>query len=69
MHFDPVNSSHISSVGFDLKGSAMHVKFKNGAEHKFSNVSEREHKLFMASPSKGKALHEMKGRCPSCKVS
>ena len=69
MHMDPVNSSHLDSVGFDLKRSTMRVKFRNGAVHEFSNVSERDHKLFMASPSKGKSLHEMKGRCPSCKIS
>jgi len=66
---DPVTSSNVDSVGFDLKEAAMHVKFKNGAVYRYDNVSERDHKLFMASPSKGKALHEMKDRCPSCKIS
>ena len=54
----PVESSNIESIGYDQPGRTLHVKFKGSGLYKFGGVSEAEHKLLMAAPSKGKHFRQ-----------
>ena len=54
MNMTPVESSNIASVGYDEQTKVLHIQFKSGATHAYSDVSPEKHKALMAAESKGK---------------
>lgn len=54
MNRQPVNSTRISSVGWE--NNILEVGFPNGAVYQYYDVSECEYRNFLNSPSLGSAL-------------
>lgn len=50
----PVRSSRISSVGWE--NNTLEVQFKNGSIYQYFGVTESEYRMFINSPSLGKAI-------------
>lgn len=53
----PVNSSNVSSIGYDVDGQVLEVEFHNGSVYQYAGVPPSEHEALMTSDSKGKFLH------------
>lgn len=52
-----VQSSNVAAIGFD--NGLMRVRFRDGAEYEYPDITEAQHADLMASPSKGKALNAL----------
>lgn len=63
-----VTSSNIHSIGHDPETQELHVKFKSGATHAYSGVSEAEHAALMGAESVGSHFHKNIRSRPSRKV-
>ena len=53
INHQPVNSSNISSVGYDSSTQTLEVRFTSGSRYQYFDVPEEDYDSFMASPSKG----------------
>ena len=56
-----VDSSTILAIGYDMGGSLLEVEFKNGGVYQYKNVPISVTASMMASESKGKFFHKIKG--------
>jgi hypothetical protein len=54
MQMNPVNSSNIKLVGYDVKTLTLRVEFHNGAIWEYSPILETAHAEMMAEESVGK---------------
>ena len=52
-----VESSNISSIGYDTNNNILEVEFKNGDVYQYFNVPESEYKGIMEADSHGKYLN------------
>lgn len=52
-----VKSSNIQAVGYDADASELHVTFKGGATHIYSDVAPGLHQDMLSSDSVGKFFH------------
>lgn len=53
----PVESSSIASIGHDPATNELHVEFKSGAVHVYSDVSPEKHRDLLTAPSIGQHFH------------
>lgn len=69
MDRQPVQSSNIRSIGYDLDASVLEIEFQNGSIYQYSAVPEDVHARFMHAASKGKFLNtQIKDRYRSHQV-
>ncbi len=54
----PVSSSNIKSVGYDLDSTLLEIEFHDGSIYQYSNVPQSVHTALMASASLGSFLHK-----------
>lgn len=54
----PVESSMISQIGHDPDNRTLRVKFKNGDEWDYADVSQEEAEELLTSKSKGSHFHK-----------
>lgn len=65
----PVTSSNIAAVGYDPEAKELHVKFKTGATHVYSNVSPEQHQALVGAESVGSHFHhQIRNKFQSRKV-
>ncbi len=53
----PVQSSHIRSIGHDADSETLEVEFKNGAVHHYHGVSAEVHAALLKAESIGTHFH------------
>jgi hypothetical protein len=53
MRRHPVESSSISSVGYDAASKTLEVEFHNGSVYRYYDVPQSVYTAWMAAPSKG----------------
>lgn len=53
MERQPVSSSNIVSVGYDLNTETLEIEFKNGFIYRYLNVPSFEHERLMSAGSHG----------------
>ncbi len=69
MNRTPVQSSNITSVGYEESSQTLEVEFKNGGIYQYYDVPQREYEGLMNAPSKGKYLaYQIKGRYRYSKI-
>lgn len=56
MELIPVESSNIAAIGWE--SGLLRVRFKDGVEYEYPDVSDTAHAALMAAPSKGRWLRE-----------
>lgn len=56
MEMMPVESSNIQAIGFD--SGSLRVRFRDGSEYDYADVTQGQHAAFLDAPSKGKWLNE-----------
>lgn len=49
----PVESSNLSSVGYDPKTRVLEIEFHSGGVYQYSGVPQSEYEALMNAPSKG----------------
>ena len=52
-----VNSSNVSSVGYDANSQTLEIEFNNGGVYQYSGVPESVYEGMMGADSKGKYFH------------
>lgn len=57
MYRQPVNSSRVSSVGWE--NNTLEVEFKNGKVYQYYGVTSSEYQNFLNSPSLGSAISSL----------
>ncbi len=57
MNRDPVASSNLVSVGYDMDSETLEIEFANGTVYQYYNVAQGVYDEFMASPSLGSFLN------------
>ncbi len=55
-----VKSSNVASIGYHDKSQTLKVTFKGGAEYRYLAVSDKSKTLLEKSPSKGRAMTQVK---------
>jgi len=58
MNREPVESSDLSSVGYDLNIKTLEIEFNSGGVYQYFDVPENVHSELMSAPSKGKYFHK-----------
>jgi len=58
MNREPVESSDLSSVGYDLSTKTLEIEFNSGGVYQYFDVPENIHSELMSAPSKGKYFHK-----------
>lgn len=54
MHRDHVDSSAISSIGYDGRSSVLEVELNSGAVYDYLDVPKKVYRDFLKAPSKGR---------------
>lgn len=54
MRRDPVASSNIMSIGYDVASETLEIEFQQGAVYQYYNVPKPIYDELKAAPSKGK---------------
>lgn len=54
MHRRPVQSSNLSSIGYDPASRLLEIEFHSGKAYQYPNVPAHVYQALMAAPSKGK---------------
>jgi len=52
-----VNSSNVSSVGYDANSQTLEIEFNNGGVYQYSGVPESVYEGMIGAESKGKYFH------------
>ena len=52
-----VNSSNVSSVGYDADSQTLEIEFNSGGVYQYSGVPESVYEGMMGADSKGKYFH------------
>lgn len=58
MDFQDVNSSQISSVGYDVKTRTLAVKFRNGSHYEYADVPPGTMEQMLKAESIGSHFHQ-----------
>ncbi len=58
MDREPVSSSNLASVGYDLDSATLEVAFLNGRVYQYQGVPEEIHLGLMSAGSKGSYFNE-----------
>lgn len=58
MHRDPVDSSSLSSMGYDAQKHLLEVEFRNGGIYRYLEVPEREYEALLHADSVGRHLNQ-----------
>lgn len=58
MKLDSVKSSNIEAIGHDVDKNELHVKFRSGATHVYSDVSVADHAALVGAESIGSHFHK-----------
>lgn len=61
MEMQPVISSHVEAIGYAPEYNLMRVRFKDGAQYDYPNVSAEMHAAILKAPSIGVAIKPLKG--------
>lgn len=65
----PVKSTNIAALGFDVPSSTLEVHFASGQRYRYSGVPEAEFQALLTSDSKGAHFaSKVRGRYPGKKV-
>ena len=64
----PVSSSNVESIGYDEERQVCKVRFRNGGEYEYTNVSSEEFSRLLNAESVGKHLniHIKNKPCAKC---
>lgn len=54
---DPVASSNIASIGYDMASETLEIEFANGSIYQYFNVPSDLNDQLMTAPSKGQFLN------------
>ena len=66
MRRQPVDSSAISSLGYDARKSVLEVEFRSGAVYDYLEVPPKVWKAFLKAPSKGRFFsRRIRGQFPA----
>ena len=69
MHWQPVSSSNLRSVGYDPDTAILEIEFHNGGIYRYSNVPAQVHHGLMRAASHGQYFHQsIKGVYPYSKI-
>lgn len=58
MNREPVESSDLSSVGYDPSTKTLEIEFNSGGVYQYFDVPKDTHSELMSAPSKGKHFHK-----------
>ncbi len=58
MHRDPVDSSNIEEIGYDLNTQMIEVQFKDGNVYQYFDVPQSLYEGLMSASSKGQFLNK-----------
>jgi len=58
MEMQKVDSSNLSSVGYDSEKELLVIEFVKGGRYEYKNVPLEIYKIIMNAPSKGSAFHK-----------
>jgi hypothetical protein len=58
MFRDPVVSSSIASIAFEVDTETLEVQFVTGSVYRYRGVEEQVYEKFLAAPSKGSFFNE-----------
>jgi len=58
MHRDPVDSSNIEEIGYDLNTQTLEVQFKDGNVYQYFDVPQSVYEGLMSASSKGQFLNK-----------
>lgn len=53
----PVNSSNVASIGYDVGDQTVYVQFLNGSTYAYKGVQEHEYENLRTAPSVGSYLN------------
>jgi len=68
MEMAKVKSSNISAAGYDPATKVLRIRFSNGTDYDYKNVSAEKYSAFMAAESQGRYFHQnIKGVCTCTK--
>lgn len=56
MSLTPVKSSNIKAVGYDAEARTLTVQFKDGAQHRYEDVSAEKHAGLMGEGTPGHSI-------------
>lgn len=56
---EPVISSNVSAIGFDVKTGTMRVKFNSGGLYETTGASQADYDTWKASKSKGQHFNKI----------
>lgn len=57
MNREPVPSTNLASVGYDVATQTLEIEFSNGTIYQYYNVAEPLFEQLMQAPSKGQFLN------------
>lgn len=57
MDREPVDSSNVAAIGYDLGSETLEVEFLDGSVYQYFDVPEAVHEAFMQAESPGGFLH------------
>lgn len=57
MDREPVDSSNVAAIGYDLDSATLEVEFHNGSVYQYFDVPAIVHVEFMQAESPGRFLH------------
>lgn len=57
MDREPVDSSNVAAIGYDLDSATLEVEFHNGSVYQYFDVPAVVHAEFMQAESPGRFLH------------
>ena len=58
IRYEPVDSSNLEAVGYDVAMGNLWVRFKGGSKYVYRHVEPETFQAFLSAPSKGKFLFD-----------
>ena len=69
MEMKKVKSSNISAIGYDIESKKLRVRFSNGSEYDYEEVSQETFVAFISASSTGRYYHQnIKNKFTSAKI-
>ena len=53
MQLNPVQSSTIAAIGYDLETKTLHIEFRSGHVYEYDDITPETHEALTAAPSIG----------------
>jgi len=66
MDREPVESSNIESIGYDVGSRILEVEFKNGGIYQYKGILQEVYKELMEADSFGSYLHQVIKKVYAC---